>query len=46
MRDLAPLQQDLAGGRLENPCEEINQRGLAGAVRPDQRLPRAGLNRE
>ena len=46
MRDVAPLQQNLADGRLEDPREEIDQRRLAGAVRSDERLPGAGLNRE
>src|SRR6201986_659803 len=46
MRDVAPLQPDLAGGRLDYPGEQIDQRRLAGAVRSDQRLPGAGLKRE
>src|SRR5580698_1191534 len=46
MSDVAPMQQDLASGWLDDPSEQIDQRRLAGAVRPDQRLPGTGLNHE
>src|ERR1700678_4052172 len=46
MRNIAPLEPALARGRRENPGEEIDERRLAGAVRSDQGLPGAGLNRE
>src|ERR1700677_1026900 len=46
MRNIAPLEPDLARGRRENPGEEIDERRLAGAVRSDQGLPGPGLNRE
>ena len=34
--DLFPLQQDAAGGRLDQAADRVEKRRLPGAVRPDQ----------
>ena len=39
-------QHDRARGRLELPADQIEQRGLAGAVRPDQAEDLAAVHRE
>ena len=44
--DVFAFQEDRACARLDDPREQIDQRRLAGAVGTDQRLARAGLNRE
>ncbi len=36
-------EQDLAGGRLQQPGEQVDQGGLAGPVRPDHRDELAGV---
>ena len=44
--DVVAFEHDAAGGRAQHAGQEIDHRGLAGAVRPDQRVPRAFLHRE
>ena len=44
--DVAALEQHLALRRQEHAGEEIDEGGLAGAVRADQRVARAGLQPE
>ena len=44
--DVVAAEHDLAGGRGQDASQEIDQRGLAGTVRSDQRLAGAGLERE
>ncbi len=44
--DVAALEQHLPGGRLEHAGQQVDERGLAGAVRPDQRVTRTGAERE
>ncbi len=46
--DIGPLKQDGAAVRLQHAGQQIDDRGLAGAVRPDQRVARTGrdLQRE
>ena len=36
-RDVLPLEHDAAGRRVEHPCDDVEHRGLAGAVGPDDR---------
>ena len=40
------LEQHLAGARRQHAGEQVDEGGLAGAVRPDQRVARACLERE
>ena len=42
--NVTAFEHDAAGGRLEHAGEEIDHGGLAGAVRPDQRVARALLH--
>src|SRR5713226_5198489 len=35
---VTPLERDLTGGRTQHSADDIEQRGLAGAVRADQRM--------
>ena len=42
-RDVAALEQHLARRGRDHAGQEIDERGLAGAVRADQRVARAGL---
>src|SRR3954452_1980268 len=39
--DVTPCEQDLAGSGLVGPGQHVEERGLAGAVRPDQAHDRA-----
>src|SRR5262249_10442768 len=41
-RDLVPTEQDAAAVRLEHAGHQVDQRRLAGAVRPNQRIALAG----
>src|SRR5262249_62264140 len=41
-RDLVPTEHDAAAVRLEHAGHQVDQRGLAGAVWPDQRIALAG----
>src|SRR6185369_12162062 len=43
VRDVVALQRDLPFGRVEDTGKQVHQRGLAGAVGPDQRMARALL---
>ena len=36
LQDAHAFHQDVAGARLVEPAEAVEERGLAGAVRPDQ----------
>src|SRR6185369_13582502 len=45
-RDVLALEQDRARGRREELGEEIEERGLARAVGPDQRMDGAAAHRE
>ena len=42
--DVAAIEQDAPGARRELAGEQIEERGLAGAVRPDDRVERPGLD--
>ena len=42
--DVVAVEQDAAAGRPLHAGEQIDQRGLAGAVRPDQGVPGSLLN--
>ncbi len=42
--DVLPVETDSAGARAQQPGQQIDQRGLAGAVRPDQRMASALLD--
>ena len=44
--DVLAVEQDLAGGRAQHAGEQVDERGLAGAVRADQRMARALLDAE
>src|SRR6185312_6684968 len=44
--DIGATEQNLARARLERAGDEIDERGLARAVGPDQRMARAGLEPE
>ena len=44
--DVLAIEQHPAGMRLEHAGDQIDQRGLAGAVRADQRVARAALERK
>src|SRR5439155_2510477 len=44
--DALAAEQDLAAGGREAAADEVEQRGLAGAVRPDDGHPLAGRHRE
>ena len=46
IHDRLALEQDLAGIGGENAGDEIEERRLAGAVRPDQRVDVAGRHLE
>ena len=46
LRDVLALEQHLAGARRQHAGEQVDEGGLAGAVRADQRVPRALLQRE
>ena len=45
-RDVLPLVQNLARGRLQELGQQIEARRLAGAVRPDQRVNTAAAHLE
>ena len=45
-RNVVAAKDDPAGGRPQHAGEQIDHRGLAGAVRPDQSVPRALLDRQ
>ena len=45
-RDVAVFKQNLPLARLDDSRQEIDERRLAGAVRPDQRVTRASLQNE
>src|SRR6185503_7230756 len=45
-RDLSVVEHDTPGGRRKNPGDAIEKRGLAGAVRPDEREDLAALHVE
>src|SRR5207302_9439647 len=45
-RDVPPLEEDLALGRLLEAAEDVEDGGLAGAVRPDQPGYGRGLDRQ
>ena len=42
----SPVQEDRAGGRPQHAGQQVDQRGLAGAVGADQRVARARLDAE
>ena len=44
--DVVAVEQDLAGTRRQHAGQQIDDRGLAGAVRADQRMARALLDLE
>ena len=44
VRNVAPVEPDAAGARPQYAGQEIDERGLAGAVRADQRVARAALD--
>ena len=44
--DVAAVEQHLAGGRRQHAGEQVDEGGLAGAVRSDQRVARAVLEPE
>ena len=44
--DVVAVEEDGPGGRLENAGEQVDQRRLAGAVRPDQGVAGAALELE
>src|SRR5262245_38906909 len=44
--DIGPKEPDASRGRAHGPGDEMEERGLAGAVGPDQRVPRSLLDRE
>src|SRR5256885_4687460 len=44
--DVAAVIEDAAGARLEELGQQVEDRGLAGAVRPDQRMDRAAVDLE
>jgi hypothetical protein len=44
--EVAPVEPHGAVARLVEPAEHVEERGLAGAVRPDERTDRAGLDVE
>ena len=46
LRDILPGQHDAAGRRRETPGQQIDEGGFASAVRADQGVTRAGLQRE
>ena len=43
---VAAVERDRARARVEEPQQQVDDRGLAGAARPDQRDPAAGLEAE
>src|SRR3546814_1977602 len=45
-RDVLPLVDNAAGGRLEKLREKIEAGGLAGSIRPDQGMDGAARDRE
>ena len=45
-RDLPVLERDPACGRLEDPGDQVEHRGLAGAVRADQAEDLAAVDRK
>ena len=40
-RDVVAVEQDASRGRRQNAADQIDDRRLAGAVRPDERMTRA-----
>src|ERR1044072_3721194 len=46
IRDVIAIEKDAAGVGLERAGDQVHQRRLAGAVRANQRVPRAALERE
>jgi len=46
LRDVVAVEQDGAGGRLQELGQQIEASGFAGAVGSDQRMDRSALNRQ
>ena len=44
--DVVPVGRDLAGGRVDDAADDVDQRRLAGAVRPEQREDLAAADLE
>ena len=44
--DITSLVEDAAAGNAQNPRQQVKERGLAGAVRTDQRVDAATLDVE